>query len=83
MQLKDGVWKVEVELQDFEPEDIDISVEGGELTLMAKREIKRGNSSSFREFNEKFDIRCKLVENVNEFFLDFQRGYSYLCYGYQ
>ena len=56
MQLKDGVFRLEIDLQDFEPEDIDICVEGGELTLTAKREVKRGNSSSFREFNEKFAI---------------------------
>jgi len=56
MQLKNGVWRMEIELQEFDPEDIDISVEGGELTLIAKREVKHGSSSSFREFNEKFAI---------------------------
>jgi len=56
MQLKNGIFRLEVDLQDFEPEDIDISVEGGELTLTAKREVKRGNSSSFREFKERFAI---------------------------
>jgi len=56
LNVKDGLFKLEVDLHEFEAEDIDISVEGDTLTLIARKEIKRGNSSSFREFNEKFAI---------------------------
>jgi len=56
LSLKDGVFKLEVDLHEFEAEDIDISVEGDQLTVLARKEIKRGSSTSFREFNEKFAI---------------------------
>ena len=56
LSLKDGLFKLEVDLHEFEPEDIDISVEGEQLTVTARKEIKRGKSSNFREFNEKFAI---------------------------
>merc|ERR1719245_2692752 len=56
LTLKDGEFKLEVDLHEYEPEDIDISVEGDTLTLIARKEIKRGKSSNFREFNEKFVI---------------------------
>ena len=56
LSLKDGLFKLEVDIHEFEPEDIDISVEGEQLTVTARKEIKRGKSSNFREFNEKFAI---------------------------
>ena len=56
LRLKDGVFRLELDLHEFEAEDIDISVEGDVLTVLARREVKRGASSSFREFNEKFAI---------------------------
>ena len=40
--------------QDFDPEDIDISVEGSSLLLTGRREVKHGNSSSVRQINQKF-----------------------------
>ena len=56
LSLKDGEFKLEVDLHEYEPEDIDISVEGEQLNVTARKEIKRGKSSNFREFNEKFVI---------------------------
>ena len=50
-------FRLKVDLHEFGPEDIDISVEGDQLTVLARREIKRKNeSSSVREFQEKFRI---------------------------
>merc|ERR1711892_671055 len=54
MQLKNGRFSIEVDIQDFDPEDIDIKVEGGSIILVGRREIKRGTSSSIRQFNQKF-----------------------------
>ena len=42
--------------QGFDPEDIDIRVEGGKLIMVGEREIKRGNSFSKRMFNQRFDL---------------------------
>ena len=56
LSLKDGEFKLEVDLHEYEPEDIDISVEGEQLNVTARKEIKRGKLSNFREFNEKFVI---------------------------
>lgn len=48
MQLKNGKFSIEVDIQDFEPEDIDLKVEGGTLFLVGRREVKRGTSTSVR-----------------------------------
>ena len=56
MQLKNGKFSIEVDIQDFEPEDIDIKVQGDSIILAGRREIKRGSSSSVRQFNQKFAI---------------------------
>ena len=56
MQLKNGKFSIEVDIQDFEPEDIDIKVQGDSIILAGRREIKRGSSSSVRQFNQKFEI---------------------------
>merc|ERR1712013_300783 len=56
MQLKNGKYSIEVDIRDFDPEDIDIKVEGENLILMGSREIKRGTSSSIRQFNQKFAL---------------------------
>ena len=56
MQLKNGMFSIEVDIQDFEPEDIDIKVEGDNIILAGRREIKRGSSSSVRQFNQKFAL---------------------------
>ena len=56
MQLKNGKFSIEVDIQDFEPEDIDIKVEGDNIILAGRREIKRGSSSSVRQFNQKFAV---------------------------
>merc|ERR1711892_1478922 len=56
MQLKNGRFSIEVDIQDFDPEDIDIKVEGGSIILVGRREIKRGTSSSIRQFNQKFAL---------------------------
>merc|ERR1712106_243766 len=56
MQLKNGRVSIEVDIQDFDPEDIDIKVEGGSIILVGRREIKRGTSSSIRQFNQKFAL---------------------------
>ena len=56
MQLKNGRFSIEVDIQDFDPEDIDIKVEGGNIILVGSREIKRGTSSSIRQFNQKFAL---------------------------
>merc|ERR1711892_377110 len=56
MQLKNGRFSIEVDIQDFDPEDIDIKVESGSIILVGRREIKRGTSSSIRQFNQKFAL---------------------------
>ena len=56
MQLKNGKFSIEVDIQDFDPEDIDIKVEGDNIILVGRREIKRGSSSSVRQFNQKFAL---------------------------
>merc|ERR1711892_332914 len=48
MQLKNGRFSIE--------EDIHIKVEGGSINLVGRREIKRGTSSSIRQFNQKFAL---------------------------
>ena len=52
------IFRLEVDLHEFGPEDIDISVEGDQLTVLARREIKKKSEavSSVREFQEKFRI---------------------------
>ena len=77
MQLRNGQFSVEVDIQvgrsrviwtiwsvffqDFDPEDIDIKVEGGKLTLSGRREVKHGNSSSVSiSFNQSNQLRQKL-----------------------
>ena len=51
------IFRLEVDLHEFGPEDIDISVEGDQLTVLARREIKKkSEASSVREFQEKFRI---------------------------
>ena len=52
------IFRLEVDLHEFGPEDIDISVEGEQLTVLARREIKKKSEalSSVREFQEKFRI---------------------------
>ena len=42
MQLRNGQFTAEVDIQDFDLEDIDIKVEGGSLMLTGRREV-RGN----------------------------------------
>ena len=56
MKLKDGVYSIEVDIQDFDPEDLDICVEGSFLILKGEREVKRGNNVSKRVFNQKFNL---------------------------
>merc|ERR1712083_19195 len=56
MQLKHGKFSVTVDIQDFDPEDIDIKVEGDFIVLVGNREIKRGNSFSVRQFNQRFPL---------------------------
>jgi len=56
MQLKNGRFSIEVDIQDFDPEDIEIKVEGESIILEGRREIKRGSSSSIRQFNQKFAL---------------------------
>ena len=46
MVEKSGPWHLA--LKDFDPEDIEIKVDGGKLILTGRREVKRGNSSSVR-----------------------------------
>ena len=40
---------MEVDIQDFDPEDMDIKVEGGYLIMAGRREVVRGNSTSVRQ----------------------------------
>ena len=53
---KDGIFTISVDTQDFDPEDLDILVEGQCLIIKGEREIKRGNNVSKRVFNQKFDL---------------------------
>ena len=70
MTLKNGRFSIELDIQDFEPEDIDIKVQGGEIILVGRREVKRGSSTSVRQFNQKFALPSgidvsKLSTDVN------------------
>ena len=56
MTLKNGMFSIELDIQDFEPDDIDIKVQGGDMVLVGRREIKRGSSTSVRQFNQKFAL---------------------------
>ena len=49
MQLKNGKFTVEVDIQDFDLEDIDIKVEGASLILTGKREGRGGNLRQFAQ----------------------------------
>ena len=46
MTLKNGKFSIELDIQDFDPEDIDIKVQGGHIVLVGRREIKRGQRKS-------------------------------------
>ena len=41
-----------VAFKDFDPEDIEIKVDGGKMILTGRREVKRGNSSSVRSIGK-------------------------------
>ena len=56
MKLKDGHFSIEVDSQDFDPEDLDICVEGNFLIIKGEREVKRGSNTSRRIFNQRFDL---------------------------
>ena len=56
MTLKNGKFSIELDIQDFEPEDIDIKVQGADIVLVGRREVKRGSSTSVRQFNQKFAV---------------------------
>jgi HSP20 family molecular chaperone IbpA len=47
--LQNGRYSIEVDIQDFDPEDIDIKVEGGYIVMSGRREVVRGNSTSVRQ----------------------------------
>ena len=47
---------IEVDIQEFDPEDLDICVEGDFLILKGEREVKRGNNVSKRVFNQRFNL---------------------------
>jgi hypothetical protein len=45
-----------VDIKDFDPDDIEIKVEGGDILLSGRREVQRGNSSSVRILNQKLGL---------------------------
>jgi HSP20 family molecular chaperone IbpA len=47
--LQNGRYSIEVDIQDFDPEDIEIKVEGGYIVMSGRREVVRGNSTSVRQ----------------------------------
>ena len=47
---------IEVDIQEFDPEDLDICVEGDFLILKGEREVKRGNNVSKRVFNQRSNL---------------------------
>ena len=49
-------FKLEMDVENFDAEDIDITVEGGKLNVIGEREIQRGGSSSKRQFRQSFDL---------------------------
>ena len=55
MRLLAG-FKLEMAVDNFDAEDIDITVEGGKLNVIGEREIQRGGSSSKRQFRQSFDL---------------------------
>ena len=57
MQLKNGQFTVEVDIQDFDLEDIDIKVEGDFMLLNGKREGRGGN---FRQFAQKIPLPASI-----------------------
>ena len=52
MTLRNGKFSIELDIQDFEPEDIDIKVEAGSLILEGRREMR----GRVRTFNQKFAL---------------------------
>ena len=49
-------FKLELDVDGFDAEDIDITVEGSKLKVTGEREIQRGGSSSKRQFSQSFDL---------------------------
>jgi HSP20 family molecular chaperone IbpA len=47
----------EYSFQDFDPEDLDIQVEGEMLIIKGEREVQRGNSFSKRHFNQRVSLQ--------------------------
>ena len=64
MQLKNGKFTVEVDIQDFDLEDIDIKVEGTSLILTGKREGRVGN---LRQFAQRIPLPASINSNMLTF----------------
>jgi len=54
--LKDGKFSLTVDAKNFDPEDIDIRVEGEKLVVHGEREVQRGSSSFKSQFHQSFDL---------------------------
>ena len=55
---KDGqrLFRIEVDLTDFKPEDIQVSVKKGEVIIKAKSEHSESNIKQNREFNYRYSL---------------------------
>ena len=69
MTLKNGMFSIELDIQDFEPDDIDIKVQGGDMVLVGRREIKRGskphNEEIMKIIMEKIPIHSQTFNYKN------------------
>ncbi len=61
MTFKDGKFVIEIDIADFDPDDIEVRVEGDQLVLQGEREVRRGANFTKRFFNQKF----ALPDNIN------------------
>ena len=64
--LKDGKFSLTVDSKNFDPEDIDIRVEGEKLIVHGEREVQKGSSSFKSQFHKSYDLPKGIdVENIS------------------
>ena len=64
--LKDGKFSLTVDSKNFDPEDIDIRVEGEKLIVHGEREVQRGSSSFKSQFHKSYDLPKGIdIENIS------------------
>ena len=64
--LKDGKFSLTVDSKNFDPEDIDIRVEGEKLIVHGERDVQKGSSSFKSQFHKSYDLPKGIdVENIS------------------